>query len=199
MVSPTHTINVDATGWIWLFEALIFHNQQQLKNRSNLHAYVMAKLLPVSTISTCGTSLGISWCRESANRKTSYSWEPVGNNPPVTKIKTVGNINIEITTMFLQNVNMQTSLFLLEMILGSSCQHYFKWRKCWVGLQFLAKKYLPIFILLGKLEPKQKPTTLVRRKAKLRCIFPFALATQREPNSNQIFWRASVSSHTMCP
>lgn len=34
---------------------------------------------------------------------------------------------------------MQPSLFLWDVILGSSCQPYFKWRKCWVGLHFLAK------------------------------------------------------------
>lgn len=49
----------------------------------NLQAYVMAKLLPVSTMSTWGTSLGTSLCWESAKRNTSYSWESVGNKPPV--------------------------------------------------------------------------------------------------------------------
>lgn len=60
-------------------------------------------------------------------------------------------------------------------------------------------KYLPILITPGNPVPTQKPAKLVRRKAKLRCIFPFALATPRQPNSNQIIWRASVSFHTMCP
>lgn len=41
--------------------------------RKDLQAYVMEKLLPILTISTCGTSLGISWWCESANRNTSYS------------------------------------------------------------------------------------------------------------------------------
>lgn len=50
-----------------------------------LQAYVMEKLFPIMTISTCGTSLGMSWWWERANRKTSYSWDPLGNNPPVEK------------------------------------------------------------------------------------------------------------------
>lgn len=48
-----------------------------------LQAYVMEKLFPILTISTCGTSLGISWWWERAKRKTSYSCDSVGNNPPV--------------------------------------------------------------------------------------------------------------------
>lgn len=43
----------------------------------------MEKLLAVSTMSTCGTSLGTSWCWDRAKRNTSYSWEPVGKRPPV--------------------------------------------------------------------------------------------------------------------
>lgn len=48
-----------------------------------LQAYVMEKLFPILTISTCGTSLGMSWWWERAKRKTSYSCDSVGNNPPV--------------------------------------------------------------------------------------------------------------------
>lgn len=51
--------------------------------RFYLQAYVMEKLFPILTISTCGTSLGMSWWCERANRNTSYSCESVGNNPPV--------------------------------------------------------------------------------------------------------------------
>lgn len=140
MVSPTHRLNVDTIWWLW-FLCGTHLPQSTIKNRSNLHAYVMAKLLPVSTISTCGTSLGISWCRESANRKTSYSWEPVGNNPPVSKTKTIGNINVDITKTFKTRRLWiySPSLFLLDVNLGSSCQSYFKWRKAWVGLQFVTK------------------------------------------------------------
>lgn len=43
----------------------------------------MEKLFPILTISTCGTSLGMSWWWDSAKRKTSYSCDSVGNNPPV--------------------------------------------------------------------------------------------------------------------
>lgn len=46
-------------------------------------AYVMEKLLPILTMSTCGTSLGMSWWCDRANRKTSYSCDSVGKSPPV--------------------------------------------------------------------------------------------------------------------
>lgn len=56
--------------------------------RAYLQAYVMEKLFPILTISTCGTSLGMSWWWERAKRKTSYSCDSVGNNPPVEQQRT---------------------------------------------------------------------------------------------------------------
>ncbi len=59
-----------------------------LSVRQYLQAYVMEKLFPILTISTCGTSLGMSWWWERAKRKTSYSCDSVGNNPPVERHRT---------------------------------------------------------------------------------------------------------------
>lgn len=69
----------------WLYE------KKQL-SLENLQAYVMEKLLAVSTMSTCGTSLGTSWCCASAKRNTSYSWAPVGKRPPVEKRHTATSL-----------------------------------------------------------------------------------------------------------
>lgn len=63
------------------------HLSPRCKNRLYSQAYVMEKLFPILTISTWGTSLGISWWCESANRNTSYSCDSGGNNPPVGEEK----------------------------------------------------------------------------------------------------------------
>lgn len=97
----------------------------------------MEKLFPILTMSTCGTSLGMSWWCDSAKRKTSYSWDSVGNNPPVEQEN-----NREL---------------LSEATHGQLHMHKKKRTAAYLS------PFSPILMLLGKLalEPKHIPSKLV--------------------------------------
>lgn len=83
----------------------------------------MEKLLAVSTMSTCGTSLGTSWCWDRAKRNTSYSWEPVGKRPPVGHTNTLLN-HFQVNWLYLataQSILIPNSVRSFRFFTGKIC------------------------------------------------------------------------------
>lgn len=143
----------------------------------NLQAYVIAKLLPVSTMSTCGTSLGTSLCWESAKRNTSYSWESVGNKPPVEWKTSDFGVRWERFANCTLTCRRGTLNHSLDMYVN----------------KIREVAYLPILILLGKLEHEHNPSKPVKSNAKLCRIFPFAFEKLRKSQIPNIYPKVFVS------